>query len=921
MSAVAMRSPAMAQWFDRIKDAVPLSDLCERLGLKRNGANGNFHSPHHRDKSASLSIVPGDKGWKDWSTEKGGSCIDLVMYCKPDVATPVEAAQWIAQEFSIPAPRSQPESIERREKSICEFIAERSLATANGAKEYLTGRGISEEAIDGAIKARSLGWNTWRSDKKPEGECGHGGPAAAFIVREPTSGRVVGVDLRFADPAINGGVKTQCQGAKEGFWWTSNPTRLKQAHTVYLVESPINALSVESCPLPSGTAALAIRGTANAAKVDLSMLRGKRVVVALDHSDPVNEHTGQRPGLAAAWTLLDRLTASDLGARLVDMQDWDEGEDINDVLSRHGADELAKRLRQFDAWLVPGMPGGGERLEGTRRFFLPEHDMRVYWRYRVREDFTHYVEEVKSDENDEKIERTSDLCSFRVASISRLKVQGHMATIDGTTDRQPECLLGLTVQTARHGAELQRKVIDDDELYNLDRWRTLGAIFRPQQFQRMLSIFERSAAKTERDVVNFVGLAWRDRTPTAVEGRDCFFVDPVKQCLYHNLSFPRGTREAAAECLRAYQATFTNNAASIALVWALGAHLKAILGFYPHFQMQAEKGSGKSRLLESMQTSLAFQVLSGQMLKTDHRRRASVSWTSHPVGWDEFSKLPKHILSEIDGLLQSTYRFEFTRIGANLTPYLMCAPVLLAGEEVDVVSLQSKLCRTSLSMEKQGALIPRDLPQFPMWEWLKFIEATAADRVTDIHRQCLDDALDNLTVVSSNDPTARRMVENYAAILAAWRLLCDFSGLNPSEGGFIPDCLAEMNAHVAETNDSRLPWFSIMEIALSEIESDRYLHPRGFGTRKDKEDHEEELLFIRPTDIMDHISTAVHLRPKFDALPIKKAGTFKKQLLKSGIVVAEDVERRIGSRRCAHMMGLSIQKMDRMGLCVTVREE
>ena len=140
------------------------------------------------------------------------------------------------------------------------------------------------------------------------------------------------------------------------------------------------------------------------------------------------------------------------------------------------------------------------------------------------------------------------------------------------------------------------------------------------------------------------------------------------------------------------KSTFRNNAAAIGLVWALGTHLKTVLGIYPHLQMQAEKGSGKSKLLESLQSTIAFQVLSGQMLKTDHRRRrASVSWTTQPVGWDEFSKLPKAVLSDIDGLLQSTYRFEFTRVRSSLTPYLMCAPVLLAGEKVEVASLQSKI--------------------------------------------------------------------------------------------------------------------------------------------------------------------------------------------------------------------------------------
>ena len=33
-----------------------------------------------------------------------------------------------------------------------------------------------------------------------------------------------------------------------------------------------------------------------------------------------------------------------------------EGEDINDVLQRHGASELLKRLKRFDGWLIAGMP-------------------------------------------------------------------------------------------------------------------------------------------------------------------------------------------------------------------------------------------------------------------------------------------------------------------------------------------------------------------------------------------------------------------------------------------------------------------------------------------------------------------------------------------------------------------------------------
>lgn len=915
-------SPALRAWFDQLKRDIDLHDLAERLDLRRSGAKGNYHSPHHTDRSASLSIFERGRAWKDWSTEAGGSCIDLVQHCMPDVATPMEAAKLLGQWYGIPMPAAPASALLAR-KSTEEYIAERAQANPEPAVAYLAGRGIDEAVSRRAIQAGTLGWNAWNSPKVPAGEAGHGGPAAAFIVRAMDAARVVAVDLRYADPALNGNVKTQCQGDKLGHGWTSDARRLRHAHTVYIVESPINALSVECCHLPNGTAAFALRGTANVDKIDWTFLRGKRVVIALDHTDPVNERTGQRPGLAAAWKLSEALTAADIGAMLVDMQDWAEGEDINDVLQAHGAAELTARMRRLEAWLIPGMPGGGERLSGTRRVFLPPHDFGIYWRFRVKEDFTQYVEKFKDADDEDgqtsRSEELGDLCAFRVAGLSRLRVQSHLATINGTTDSQPETVFGISAQVARHGATLQREVVGNDKLYNLEWWRgKFGHIWMPSQFARMVNVLERAADLGARDVVNFVGLAWRGGELAALEGSDCYFVEPQKQCLYYNMRFPRSTAQSARAVIDAYQATFKGNAAAIALVWALGTHLKTVLGFYPHLQMQAEKGAGKSKLLESLQATASFQVLSGQMLKTDHRRRASVSWTSHPVGWDEFSKLPKTVLSEIDGLLQSTYRFEFTRVGAALTPYLMCAPVLLAGEEVDVESLQSKICRTSLSVDKQGAILPRNLPQFPVWAWLQFLASQQPERIRDLHAAFVDVSLSR-SRAETNDATARRMVENYAAIMTAWALLAEFAQIDVEQGGFIDHLLVEMNAHIAETDGTRLPWVWIMEILLSELDAGRFEHPHCWDTIQ-TDSGREMALFLRPSHVMDHLSTAMHLRGKFDALPIKTARVFKQQLLQSGVVPQhggkrlEDVEKRILGRRCAHMAAISLPRLEQRGL-------
>lgn len=921
-------SPQMGEWFARLKK-IDLHAVADRLGMRRDGGDGNYFSPSRQEKHPSLSIYSNHErygdGWKDHATGEGGTPIDLMIYAG-QAGTAMEAANLLASWFDIPRPsRDKPQQPERKSKE--DYIAQRCLEQPEPVEAYLRGRAIEQEVIDRAIRARTIGWNTWVSPSVEPGKVGHGGPAAAFIVRD--GGRVVAVDLRYVDPSLNGDVKTQCQGEKNGYFWTSDPHRLKRAHTVFIVESPINALSVECCHFPSNVAALAVRGVANIENLDFAFLRGKKVLIALDHSDKINEKTGKRPGLAAAWRLSERLTAADVASRFIDMLDWEEGEDINDVLQNHGVDELSVRMKRVEQWLIPGMPAAinsqdRERTEGRRRVWLPGHDWSVYWRFRLQDDFTQYVDEFKDnaddDGNNKRSETIGDLCAFRVAGMSRLRIQSHLSTINGTPDSQPETVFGISAQLARHGNTLQRAVITDDKLYNLEWWKgRFGHIWKPAQFARMINVLERTADLGARDVVNFVGLAWRDGQLAALEGNDCFFTEPQKQCLYYNITFPRGTQQQARQVIQAYQATFHGNAAAIAMAWALGAHLKNVIGFYPHFEMQADKGSGKSKLLESMQASFGFQVLSGQMLKTDHRRRASVSYTTNPVGWDEFSKLPKAVLTDIDGLLQSTYRFEFTRVGATLTPYLMCAPVLLAGEEVDIQSLQSKVCRSRLTVEKQGAIIPHSLPQFPLWNWLQFLATVQPERIREEHHAMVAFCRKH-SRAGEGDATSNRMMENYAAILAAWRLLCEFADIDQGQGRFIQDLLAEMNGHLSETDGTRLPWVRIMEIALSELDANRFEHPFTWEEGVDEDGREDHILFIRPNHIMDHLSTATNLRAKFDSLPVKTGRIFKSQLLDSGVVAVangtmmDDVERSISRARVAHLVGISLNKLEALGL-------
>ncbi|MDJ1161743.1 toprim domain-containing protein [Burkholderia gladioli pv. gladioli] len=916
---------------DELKQRIDLHDLADRLGMKRGrgGDRALYHSPQHEDKSPSLSIFVNHPkhgtGWRDHSADTGGSCVDLVMYARG--GSVADAVRYLHDAYGIPttAPAA---AGERREKSKIDYIADKCLAERDGARAYLAGRGISAAAIDAAIAARSLGFNTWTSSKVAAGEVGHAGPAAAFVVRSPHDGRVVAVDMRYLDPAINGGVKTQTQGDKAGFGWTADPRRLAKAKRVYVVESAINALSIDSCALP-GAAALALRGLANVGDIDFTFLRGRQVVICLDNDEPFGDghpRAGHRPGPEAAWALYERLTSLNISAVLVDQAEWlaDLGDgkakakpinDVNDYLQVRGADQLGRALDQLEPWLIAGLAGDATR-RGRPRIFLPSHDFAQYWRFRVRPDFTSYI--TKMDRNEESGVETpvmTDLCGFRIAGISRVSVASATATMTGDDDQAPTVYFAVSVQAPRHGPQLIRRVMLDDQLHNVDQWGKFGPIWAPAPFKRMVNILERGADLGARQAANFVGLAWRDGRLIVNEGPDCYFTEADKQCPYHNLTFPSGPIGDARRVITAYQATFKQNAATIPLVWALGGHLKALLGFWPHMTVQANKGAGKSTLIKRLERSLAFTMFSGQSLQTEFRLLTSISHTSHPVGWEELSARRQDVIDKAVGLLQENYQYTVTRRGTDMTEYLLCAPVMLAGEDVPVRSLLGKLVRTTLT-GKRGPLLPDDLPRFPVRQWLEFLAGLDKRSVLDQYGKLRDKALANCRA-SGEDDGAKRMAGNYAALALAWRYLCDFACMDPSEGDFPRDLLTEMNGHVAETSADREPWVWIMETILSEIDGGNYKHPFTFDTVDG-----EFCLLLRSGHVMDHIAHTSSLRDKWNGLPVKSDRVFKAQLKHAGVVVGEkEVERRIYTRRVAHLVPISLERLAAFGLYVSVRED
>jgi hypothetical protein len=900
---------------DLLRQQVKLENLAAKLGCKVVEKQGSGDDevvimtlPDSRD---TVKIWPARGQWFiDNFTQ--GHCIDLVMHIEfLDYKAAEKRVHELCWIHYLPL-----EDEDAEEKQISadkiNWLVEQVLKEPDNCIPYLCQeRGIPEEVVKHGIKKRTLGWSNYTNPNIAAGEKFHGGECTSFI--SYNEGARVAVDHRYYDPKLNGDLKTISLGEKLGNYWCLDPKRVRDAHTIYAVEGPLDALSIEAAFWrKSGTAAIALRGTQN--RLDWAQFLGKRIICCFDNDAPKEDKrnpTGpwRRAGAEAEWRIHEDCLAAGVSCLFVDRFDWEEGQDANDVWK---ANKNSHAFTHMEPWLVPGLIGKfKEGAKGYKsRLFLPNHDFQLYWRYRVKEDFTSMVS-IKRDDEGEERESYEDIAGFRVAGLSRVEVASASSVMTGDEDLQPRVQFVALLQSARNGHKLLRRVMEDEQLHNLDHWRKAGPIFKPANFARMLNIFERTIGIGAQSAANFVGLCWLNRKLVVNEGKDCFFTDPAQQCPYNNFIFPRGPVRDASTVMQAYQSTFLQNAAALPLVWVLGAQLKIFLGFWPHMIMQSGKGSGKSTLIKRLERSTGMKMFSGQSVATEFRLLTSVSATSHPVGWEEISARKMDIINRAVSLLQEAYNYTETTRGAALTPFLVSAPVLLAGEDVPVDSLTGKTVRTDLS-GKKGPIMPDGLPTFPMYAWINWLAKLGKNRVLDVYQQCYT-LCKKMCRARADDSGAQRMITNYSGLLCAWRLLGSFGNWPQHMGNFERDLIAEMNNHIADTSNDREPWIWICETIFDEIAANRYPFPFRFE-REDNNSGTPEVLTIRVEQMMRHFSTSVHLREQFAGLPVKTGRVLKKQLKEAGVLTEDGKARHIHSQRMSHMQQLSLTKLSGYGL-------
>jgi hypothetical protein len=594
---------------------------------------------------------------------------------------------------------------------------------------------------------------------------------------------------------------------------------------------------------------------------------------------------------------------------LVDQDEWNDGEDLNDIIRANGPDDLRGRLQRLSRWAIPGQPGNLDLQRGRARVFLPANDWGVYGSFRVTPDFT---QSIKHDAEGEITYQ--DLAGFRIAAMSRVTIQSAPATLTGAADHSPEIQFSVSVQTPRHGANLQRKVMTDDQVHSKSMWEKFGPIYNPKGLSRLVNIWERAAHIGAVEAANLVGLCWMRGRLVVNEGPNTYLKIPHQQCPYHRLTFPHGSQNDAQRVIQAFADTYGDAMALRMLVWALGAHLKAFREYWPHLVLQGDKGSGKTTMARRLERVLGMKVFGGETMGSRFRMQCSISGTFHPVGWEEISAHGQIAIENAQSLLQDAYQANVSQRGSDLTEYVTCAPVLLVGEDVPLDSLIGKTCRIFLNLNKRGQMLPDDLPAFPVRQWLEFLAKKTRAEI----RETYDEQhayLISQCMAEAKDAGAQRMLTNYAAVGAAWALLCEFADIDLEFADFPRNLVTSMNQHISETRARREPWVWIIETALSEMSAGRFAHPYTIDTLMETG---ELCLIVRPSHIIDHIRHSNNLRSTWDALPIKTQLAFKRQLENSGTIERDGVERRIRGKRYGHMTALSVERLENFGLLVPV---
>ena len=274
--------------FEKVKENVDIVQVVEAFGVKLNNKYQGL-CPFHHEKTPSFTVDPKNKMFKCFGCGEGGDAIKFVEKIKG--IEPIDAAKLLAEMYHI--------DIEDRPKSKGQLITEylKKCIADIDKTDYFQKRGLKASTI----KNFRLGYDAYRK---------------AVVI--PYSSQLLYYQTRGTEEKTFYKPKTEDAGPEPIY--NIEAMRLKTKEPIFIVESPICAMSISQC----GGNAIATCGTSGWKKVIDEVKKKKPLggfIVCMDNDEP---------GRAASKSICDAFR--ELAVHFVPLNIAGECKDPNELL-------------------------------------------------------------------------------------------------------------------------------------------------------------------------------------------------------------------------------------------------------------------------------------------------------------------------------------------------------------------------------------------------------------------------------------------------------------------------------------------------------------------------------------------------------------------------------------------------------------
>lgn len=913
---------------DEIKARIDVIDVLDIFQIKTQKKSKKyvFKAPWREEKTASVTISDDGKSFIDFGDRtKRGSCIDLYMLLSnTDFISTVKE---LAQRFNIQTDDYQKNISSKNEAKPAHtldaaFIWRKAAKDKNilRATDYLVlQRGLPRDALQD-YEGVAYGYSDYVPDNSELNPLEYG-PAVVFPVID-VNGDVVALNQRYIEtpdkkhPQGKRTIKSTGAVSLSECLYAPDWRGVKQASTLWMVESPIDALNLQlgGCP------AIAFLSTSHASTVPLTWIKTKQSVCIWADNDANGR------GKQAAEILYHRLLGLGIVARLVkppkedkdalvtvkkQVEEWAEGggeepqepkpvhlKDVNDVFRAKKGDlkEFRRVARTINKDLFPfGFPriSNQQEIDDIKRFECHD-DSVIYWSTRLRKNEDGEMEEVNVP---------NQVSAFRIFRIDPVTIYP-LSSAMGDFNVEPPSEKMVLIYKRTDSQVLKRSILDSKDFGKSKCWEEFGIIHRKDLLAKMMTSLSRDH-RFRAETVNIIGLVNMGGKLQLNDASNTYLNEDLS--LFHDLHFPDTAPSHAKIVIDGMASMFTEYKALIVMIWILGSLLKVYTKFWPHLSCIASSQSGKSTLIDCLNYVTGTKSFEHTMLSSSYQQMRLVGNHAYACICDELSRATPKEVKEFISLLNSSYNSPLRARGMNRL-YLLAGAVGIFGQDYSEkdAAIQSKIIAIDLD-NSQGKLY-EPTTRFPVRAWANWLISTQTKESIKSLIEYYHQFIINEISEEEGNKLGRFLI-NYAAMMAATDLILEFADVDDladKKSSIVNTLLHNCKRHAIETKTIRSEAHAILLALASHMTNDAFeICPPHFV--------DDDQLYITTEGIL------TYLAKKNEHFAVGSAKGLIKHLTHDGFLIRADASKTMGSKKTGrkqfrHVLVLDLKRIEKAGI-------